>query len=65
MKDWRAAVRTWERRDGGGSAPVRTVGKAVNAQMYTQRQYTEEQLDELSDGDREILRRLEEAGGCA
>lgn len=39
--------------------------KIVNAQRYEQRQYTEEQLDELSDGDREILRRLEEAGGCA
>ena len=39
--------------------------KIVNAQRYEQRQYTEEQLDELSDGDREILKRLEEAGGCA
>ena len=64
------------RRDG-----IRTVGEAraetvkkrstdrgpkiVNAQRYEQRQYTEEQLDELSDGDREILKRLEEAGGCA
>ena len=63
MKDWRAAVRTWEKRDDrsetgtGGRGP-----KAVNAQMYTQRQYSEEQLDELSDGDREILRRLEAAG---
>ena len=65
MKDWRAAVRTWERRDGRGSATVNTGGKVVSAQQYTQRQYSEEQLDALSDGDREILKRLEEAGGCA
>ena len=60
MKDWRAAVRTWEKRDDRGG--TRTGGRAVNAQMYTQRQYSEEQLGDLSDGDREILRRLEAAG---
>ena len=37
MKDWRAAVRTWERDD----RPVKT----VSAQQYTQRDYTEEELD--------------------
>lgn len=37
MKDWRAAVRTWERDD----RPVKT----VSAQQYTQRDYTEDDLD--------------------
>lgn len=36
--------------------------KVVHAAQYEQRQYSEEQLDELSEGDREILRRLEAAG---
>lgn len=51
---WEDEIRTGE-----------TSFKVVHAAQYEQRQYTEEQLDELSDGDREILKRLEEAGGCA
>lgn len=41
MKDWKAAVRTWEKRDSGA-------GKTVSAQAYDQREYTEEQLDQSS-----------------
>ena len=40
MKDWKAAVRTWEQRDGPGNGPRKT----VSAQQYGQRPYTEEQL---------------------
>ena len=40
MKDWKAAVRTWEQRDNTPSAPV----KAVSAQQYQQRDYTEDDL---------------------
>ena len=55
MKDWRAAVRTWEQRDGrAGSAPA----KKVTAQNYTQRQYTEEQLALVTNNP--ILKYLEE-----
>lgn len=42
MKDWRAAVRTWERDAQGRPVPQRP--KTVSAQAYTQRQYTEEEL---------------------
>ena len=42
MKDWRAAVRTWEHDDRGHAAPQRV--KTVSAQAYTQRQYTEDEL---------------------
>ena len=41
MKDWRAAVRTWERDD----RPVKT----VSAQQYGQRDYTEDELLAVSD----------------
>lgn len=51
MKDWRAAVRNWVRRDQVGSAPS---GKRVGAQQYTQRTYSEGELaDEVTN---EILR---------
>lgn len=40
MKDWKAAVRTWEKRDGG---------KTVSAQAYNQRNYTEDALDAVGD----------------
>ena len=40
MKDWKAAVRTWEKRDGG---------KTVSAQAYSQRNYTEAALDAVGD----------------
>lgn len=40
MKDWKAAVRTWEQRDGGTAGPVKT----VSAQQYEQRHYTEAEM---------------------
>ena len=40
MKDWKAAVRTWEKRDGG---------KTVSAQAYSQRTYTEDALNAVGD----------------
>ena len=44
MKDWKAAVRTWE-KDSGGSQPVRKApaAPAAPAQKYEQRDYTSEQ----------------------
>jgi len=42
MKDWKAAVRTWEKN--GYSTPGRP-SKEVGAHRYDQRQYTESQLD--------------------
>lgn len=45
MKDWKAAVRTWEQRD---DSPGRSA-KVVSAQQYTQRQYSEAEL--LGDDD--------------
>lgn len=43
MKDWQAAVRTWEQRDGKPTV------KTVSAQAYGQRNYTEDELLSLSD----------------
>lgn len=47
MKDWRAAVRTWEQRD---NMPSRASprGKTVSAQQYAQRTYTETDLTAVS-----------------
>ena len=45
MKDWKAAVRTWEQRDDSTARPA----KVVSAQQYTQRQYTEDELLSVSD----------------
>lgn len=42
MRDWKAAVRTWEQRDSGPA------GKTVSAQQYTQRDYTEDELNAVS-----------------
>lgn len=39
MKDWKAAVRTWEQRE-------KTGGKTVSAQKYSQRDYDEQELEE-------------------
>ena len=47
MRDWRAAVRNWLARDD-----MHPPEKLVNAQRYTQRQYTEE---ELSFGQEELF----------
>lgn len=41
MKDWKAAVRTWEQRDRFPQQPARQ----VTAQQYTQRDYTEDELE--------------------
>jgi hypothetical protein len=40
MKDWKAAVRTWEQREGN-ITPLKTVA----AQQYAQRRYTESELE--------------------
>lgn len=45
MKDWRAAVRTWEKRDSS-PAPV----KVLNVQNYSQRNYSSGVLSDLADG---------------
>lgn len=39
MKDWKAAVRTWEQRDG-----YQGKTKTVSAQAYEQRRYSEDEL---------------------
>jgi hypothetical protein len=44
MKDWKAAVRTWEQRDDSPAQPA----KVVSAQQYQQREYTESDLDGVS-----------------
>ena len=44
MKDWKAAVRTWEQRDGKPGS-----GKTVSAQSYGQRNYSEDELMTVSD----------------
>ena len=38
MKDWRAAARSWAQRDPPAQ-PLRTQGKVVREQQYTQREY--------------------------
>ena len=53
MKDWKAAVRTWEQRDNysvhqGGGQRTQEV-KKVHAQDYTQRTYTEADLSAVSE----------------
>lgn len=45
MKDWKAAVRTWEQRDRFPQQPTRQ----VTAQQYTQRDYTEDELEARAD----------------
>lgn len=44
MRDWRAAVRTWETREAYDSGHPPDRGKTVGAQRYQQRQYTEDEL---------------------
>ena len=57
MKDWKAAVRTWEQRDQQG--PQRPV-KTVSAQAYTQRTYGEDEL--LAIGDDLMAEALQQRG---
>ena len=45
MKDWRAAVRTWEARDNEPGKPAKT----VSAQQYEQRNYKPGELDALGE----------------
>lgn len=56
MKDWRAAVRTWEDRDEHPPDRRKTVG----AQQYAQRSYTEAELTSVSD---DLLAEAREARG--
>ena len=42
MKDWKAAIRTWEQRDRN---PVQMTVKQVRAAQYTQRDYDEDDLE--------------------
>ena len=58
MKDWKAAVRTWERDDRDHATPQRV--KTVSAQAYTQRQYTEEELTRDSIAELMTAARMEE-----
>ena len=47
MKDWRAAVITWERDDGGGAASGPGPRRTVAAQQYSQRDYSGEDEDAM------------------
>lgn len=47
MRDWRAAVRTWETRENYDALRPPDRGKTVGAQRYQQRQYTEDELAEV------------------
>lgn len=44
MKDWKAAVRTWEQRSDSPQKPTKT----VSAQQYDQREYSEDELMAVS-----------------
>ena len=54
MRDWKASVRTWEKRDKAPAASG--PGKIVSAQMYEQRDYSQEE-----DADA-VLNRLKKGG---
>lgn len=59
MKDWRAAVRTWEKEDNG-----RKPAKVVSAQQYTQRNYAEVGNRIMDDLDREMAQYLAKERGA-
>jgi hypothetical protein len=42
MKDWKACIRTWERRDNSTAQQPRL----VRAQMYDQRDYNEREMED-------------------
>ena len=63
MKDWQAAVRTWEgREDYGYSGHPPDRGKTVSAQRYKQREYTEAEMLAISDNLFEEARKMQEMG---
>ena len=47
MKDWKAAVRNWARRDKKGPVQSQAPAKKVTAQEYTQRDYSQEDEDAM------------------
>lgn len=50
MKDWKAAVRTWEQRDEQKQGQQQTApAKVVTAQQYGQREYHPGELDAIGD----------------
>ena len=57
MKDWKAAVRNWARRD---ATPVPVQQKKVVAQQYEQRDYKDIQEEHMASQQEHILRRLRE-----
>ena len=64
MKDWQAAVRTWEgREDYGYSVHPPDRGKTVSAQRYKQREYTEAEMLAFSDNLFEEARKMQEMVG--
>ena len=61
VKDWRACVRTWKKRDST-SPPSSPPKKAVSAQKYEQRDYTDVQNEFERAQTERILQRLKGAG---
>ena len=61
MRDWKAAVITWEKRDGnrGPQRPAKT----VLAQQYDQRDYSDVQRQIEEQNDREIEEALRKKYG--
>ena len=49
MKDWRAAVRTWERRDGRQSARIQTTAQPLANQTPEQRRAQLERMGRIMD----------------
>lgn len=47
MKDWKAAVRTWEQRDRNGPTFTGSQPRPNPALQYTQRQYTTEEANDV------------------
>lgn len=47
MKDWQAAVRTWSRNEYSSNKP-QAPAKVLNAQNYTQRNYSDEEMNRLA-----------------
>lgn len=47
MKDWQAAVRTWSRNEYSSDKP-QAPAKVLNAQNYTQRNYSDEEMKRLA-----------------